>query len=90
MRFGTGAEINVFSEEVCRATLDRLYQQSERTVIVTDELTTTVLDAFEIRSKDWTSISTVVSGAWLRSLYERYQTDLFSANLRSYTGEPSI
>jgi hypothetical protein len=85
-RFKYGSEINVFSEEVCQETLNRLYVQAERTVIVTDTFTTLVPDAFEIESAEWTSVSTVVSGTWLSGLYKKYQTDLFSANLRGYLG----
>lgn len=80
------ADVNVFSEEVCRTTLERLYLQAERTVIVTDTFHTTVPDAFEIESEEWTSVATVVSGRWLKKLYQDYQTDLFSANLRGYLG----
>ena len=85
-RFQYGSEINVFSEEICQTTLDRLYAQAERTVIVTDEFSMTVPDAFEIEAAEWTSVSTVVSGAWLSELYQEHQTDLFSANLRGYLG----
>ena len=56
------------------------------TVIVTDEITTTVPDAIELRENDWTSVVTTVSGSWLHQLYHRYKTDLFSANLRGYLG----
>ena len=60
--------------------------QAERTVIVTDEITTVVPDAIEVKAPEWTSIVTVVRGSWLQELYHRYQTDLFSANLRGYLG----
>lgn len=81
-----GSEITVFSEEICAETLSRLYNQAERTVIVTSELTTIVQDAFEVETDDWTALSTVVSGKWLSGLYATYRTDLFSANLRGYLG----
>jgi hypothetical protein len=60
--------------------------RSERTVIVTDEITTMVPDAIEIKEEDWTSVVTTVGGSWLHDLYHRYKTDLFSANLRGYLG----
>jgi AIPR protein len=85
-RYPSGQDINIFAEEICEAQLDRLYVQAERTVIVTDEITTTVPDAIELREHDWTSVVTTVSGAWLHQLYHRYKTDLFSANLRGYLG----
>ena len=81
-----GAEVAVFSDEISSDTLDKLYAQAERTVIVTDDLEAFVPDCFEVESTDWTTLSTVVSGSWLSQIYKRYQTDLFSANLRSYLG----
>jgi hypothetical protein len=85
-RYPSGQDINIFAEEICEAQLDRLYMQAERTVIVTDEINTTVPDALEIREGDWSSVVTTVRGDWLRDLYSRYKTDLFSANLRGYLG----
>jgi hypothetical protein len=81
-----GQDINIFAEEIGEAQLARLYMQAERTVIVTDEIATTVPDAIEIKQVDWTSVITTVSGSWLRDLYSQYKTDLFSANLRGYLG----
>jgi AIPR protein len=85
-RYPSGQDINIFAEEICEAQLDRLYMQAERTVIVTDEITTIVPDAIEIKEEDWTSVVTTVGGSWLHDLYHRYKTDLFSANLRGYLG----
>ncbi|MGH7046573.1 MAG: AIPR family protein [Stellaceae bacterium] len=85
-RYPSGQDINIFAEEICEAQLDRLYMQAERTVIVTDEITTLVPDAMEIKEADWTSVVTTVRGSWLHHLYHRYKTDLFSANLRGYLG----
>jgi hypothetical protein len=85
-RYPSGQDINIFAEEISEEQLDRLYMQAERTVIVTDEITTTVPDAIEIKEDDWTSVVTTVRGSWLHDLYHRYKTDLFSANLRGYRG----
>ncbi len=85
-QYPSGQDINIFAEEISEAELDRLYMQAERTVIVTDEITTTVPDAIEIKEADWTSVVTTVNGSWLYDLYHRYKTDLFSANLRGYLG----
>jgi hypothetical protein len=54
-RYPAGQDINIFAEEICKTELDRLYIQAERTVIVTDEITTTVPDAIELKEPDWTS-----------------------------------
>src|SRR5215471_19314784 len=47
-RYPLGQDINIFAEEICETQLDRLYMQADRTVIVTDEIVTTVPDAIEL------------------------------------------
>ncbi|MBU1288006.1 MAG: AIPR family protein [Alphaproteobacteria bacterium] len=84
--FPAGQDINIFAEEICNESLQKLYTQAERTVIVTDELHTIVPDAVEVVQTEWSSIVTTVKGAWLHGLYKKYKTDLFSANLRGYLG----
>ena len=84
--FPQGSDINIFAEEIAREQLGRLYAQAERTVIVTDEFETLVPGVVEIIENDWSSIVTTVRGTWLHKLYDKYGTDLFSANLRGYLG----
>lgn len=85
-RHASTHDVNIFAEEICNERLSKLYRQAERTIIVTDDLETTVADAVEIKEKDWESLLTVVKGTWIRKLYNTYKTDLFSANLRGYLG----
>jgi hypothetical protein len=85
-RYPSGPDIMISAEEIGNEQLTRLYTQAERTVIVTDEIETTVPDALEIQEAEWTSIITTVHGSWLYDLYHSYGTDLFSANLRAYLG----
>lgn len=85
-RFGNGHDINIFAEEICGSALEKLYNQAERTVIVTDSLSTMVPDAVEVVQSEWSSIVTTVKGSWLHELYRKYKTDLFSANIRGYLG----
>jgi len=80
--YSSAQEINIFSEEIDYEELDRLYNQAERTVIVTDKLDLEVQDALEISEQDWSAVLTTVKGSWLRDLYKKHGTDLFSANLR--------
>ncbi len=84
--YSTGADINIFAQEICGPELERLYNQAERTVIVTDKIETMITGAVEVTGQDWSSLMTTVKGDWLNSLYHRYKTDLFSANLRGYLG----
>ncbi|MGV9859465.1 AIPR family protein [Gordonia sp. NPDC003425] len=79
-------DINIFSSEIGNSTLENLYQQAERTVIVTDSLQTVVPDAVELEGKNWASVVTTVKGTWLFDLFAKYGRDLFSANVRGYLG----
>ncbi|WP_082711517.1 AIPR family protein [Methylobacterium indicum] len=85
-KFPSGSDIAIFAQEVCAAEIERLYNQAERTVIVTDSFPILIPGAVEISSDNWSSIMTVVPGNWLNELYHKYKTDLFSANLRGYLG----
>lgn len=85
-QLAAGLDVNIFAEEIGHAELEKLYTQAERTVIVTEEITAHVPDALVIKSADWETVSTTVSGAWLKTLFKQYKTDLFSANLRGYLG----
>lgn len=81
-----GSGISIFAQEVGGSELERLYNQAERTVIVTDVIETTVPGTIEVAGEDWSSLMTTVRGEWLNHLYHTYKTDLFSANLRGYLG----
>lgn len=69
--------------------IESLYTKAERTIIVTDTFEVQVPDVTEHKENDWSSISTYVPGEWLAKLYKKYETDLFSANLRGYLGSRS-
>ncbi|MBB3982089.1 hypothetical protein GGR44_001748 [Sphingobium fontiphilum] len=84
--YNYGSDIAIFAQEVCRIELERLYNQAERTVIVTDVIETMIPAAVEVAGSEWSSIMTTVKGEWLNQLYHKYKTDLFSANLRGYLG----
>jgi len=84
--YKVGSDINIFAEEIGYNSIQRLYEQSERAVIVTESFKTKVPDAIVIESTDWSSVVTTVSAEWITSLYKTHGTDLFSANLRGYLG----
>jgi len=63
-----------------------LYKQAEQTIIVTDAFELFVGDALNIEEEQWSSVVTSVRGSWLKEIYSKYGTDLFSANLRGYLG----
>lgn len=87
--YSGGSQINVFAKEVGADEIESLYTKAERTIIVTDTFNVQVPDVIEHKEADWSSISTYVPGEWLAALYRKYETDLFSANLRGYLGSRS-
>lgn len=87
--YSGGAQINVFAKEVGSDEIESLYTKAERTIIVTETFEVQVPDVIEHKEGNWSSISTYVPGNWLADLYRRYETDLFSANLRGYLGSRS-
>lgn len=84
--YDSGSEINVFASEIGTNELETLYTQAERTIIVTDDFDIVVPDTLERVEENWSSLTTFVPGAWISDLYNKYKTDLFSANLRGYLG----
>ncbi len=87
--YQNSSEINVFAEEIGNEAIARLYRQVARAIIVTDSFSTSVSDAMTVTGEGWSAILTTVRGSWLTSLYEKYRSDLFSANLRGYLGSRS-
>lgn len=84
--YEAGTEISIVAEEICKIEIEKIYNQAERTVIVTDVVETEISGFVEVSGEDWSSIMTTVKGKWLNELYRKYKTDLFSANLRGYLG----
>lgn len=82
----SGSEINVFAKEIGADEIESLYTKAERTIIVTDEFDVKVIDAIEHKEENWSTLSTFVPGKWLAQIYDEFETDLFSANLRGYLG----
>lgn len=87
--YSGGPQVNVFAKEIGADAIETLYTKAERTIIVTDTFEVQVPDVVEHKEHDWASISTFVPGKWLAELYSKYETDLFSANLRGYLGSRS-
>ncbi|UCR89160.1 AIPR family protein [Mycetocola spongiae] len=78
--------VQIFGAEIGTETLERWYLGSKRTIKVTEKLKLRVSDAIETSSDRWDSVTTLVPGTWLRSLFSMHKEDLFSANVRDYLG----
>tara|TARA_R110002051_G_scaffold99127_1_gene169502 strand:+ start:2357 stop:4108 length:1752 start_codon:yes stop_codon:yes gene_type:complete len=84
--YKNGADVVIAATEIGFHEIAHLYKQAEQTIIVTDVFELQVKDAINIEQDEWSSVVTYVPGSWLKGLYEKFGTDLFSANLRGYLG----
>lgn len=81
--------VSIHAEEISSEKIEEFYKQAEQTIIVTESFNLKPFDAIELEGHEWSSVVTVVDGAWLHDVYSRYGKDLFSANLRGYLGSRS-
>jgi hypothetical protein len=85
-KYPLSADVPVSAMEVGSEQLQKLYVQAERAIIVTDTFEIFVPEVLNLGAEKWSSITTVVKGTWLAGLFNKYKTDLLSANLRGYLG----
>lgn len=76
----------VFSQEIGRATLEDWYGKSSSQIIVTDEIEFQISDSFEKNGPSWKCLVASIKGRKLSDLYDTYNKDLFSLNVRDYLG----
>lgn len=88
--YGDNAPTRVIGMEVGVSTLYRWYEGSRSPILVTNEITVTVDDYFELANAKWHAVCTAVDTAWLQNLYWEHNGDeenrLFSANVRGFVG----
>ncbi|WP_188196799.1 AIPR family protein [Nonomuraea sp. SYSU D8015] len=77
---------DVVAVEVGVATLDRWYATSQIPILVTDEITVPASAGFSETGDAWNAFCTSVPASWLTEMFEKYGTNLFSANVRDYLG----
>lgn len=80
----------VIGLEVGVPTLYRWYRGSRSPILVTNQITLTVDDCFELSNGKWRAVCTAVDTAWLQNLYWEHngteENRLFSANVRGFVG----
>lgn len=72
--------------EVGDSRLGAWYRETLSPILVNDAIEFSVESGFEIKSDRWSAYVSAVQGRELRSLFKKYNTDLFSANVRDYLG----
>ncbi len=79
-------DVLVSGLEVGRFTLDSLYTDSLSPILVNDEYSVEVPGGFRLSSDDWEAYITAFPLSFLRRVYRKHKTKLFSANVRDYLG----
>ena len=62
------------------------YKSTTTAILVNEIFKINIPGGFEIKGDGWHSFSTTVDASWLHDLFVKYETDLFSANIRDYLG----
>jgi len=86
LNFKESEPINIHAQEIGRQCLEDWYLSSTIPILVRDKFEIQLNGGYEIAGKDWKSYVTSVSAIWLYEIYKKYETKLFSANIRDYLG----
>lgn len=79
-------EIIVTAKELGIENLEKIYRLKETAIVVKDSIILPEVMKYEEVNTNWKSSVFTVSGTWLKSLYDKYDSDLFSANYRNFLG----
>jgi len=85
-RYFPDTDIEVSSLEVGLETIEDWYKGLTIPILVTDTITVENCEGFESSSLNWSSFSTAIPSKKLYELYQKHETNLFSANVRDYLG----
>lgn len=81
-----GEAINVTYKEIGNETVSKLFREQNSNIKILDDVTCPFPPGFLEADGAWKSVILSVTGDWLRTIYYRYQEDLFSANYRGFLG----
>jgi hypothetical protein len=79
-------QVESHSLEVGLNTLEDWYVGITTPILVSDKIEVENIDGFYITQSDWKAFSTNLKGKILYDLFDKYKTNLFSANIRDYLG----
>jgi hypothetical protein len=85
-QFPNCRDINISGKEIGATATENLYKSLTTPILVSDKLTIPILDGFEVSASDWQSFITTVPASWLYEIFQKYESTLFSANIRGYLG----
>ena len=81
-----GEVINITRKEIGNETVSKLFKEQNSNIKVMDDVTCPFIPRFQETDGSWKSVIISVTGDWLRTIYYKYQEDLFSANYRGFLG----
>jgi len=81
-----GHGIEVHPTEVGKDKLDEWYQAIITPILVSDDFDIENVKGYEMIEKDWTAFVASIPAKYLYTWFNKYQTKLFSANIRDYLG----
>lgn len=79
-------DIVVTAKELGIENIERIFRLKETAIVVKDPIILPEKMKYEEVHTNWKSSVYTVTGTWLKSIYDLYDSDLFSANYRSFLG----
>lgn len=81
-----GQPIDVIAKQIGDESLKETFEHASKTILVDEVNSLRTTSYYETTGDDWQAISTAVRGSWLKDLYAKHGSKLFSANVREYLG----
>jgi len=78
--------VRVFAEEISSETLEKLYTDTSTPILVNESFSLTSDSVLQFEEGDWNCVVIPLQISKLQQWYQKYSTDLFSANVRDFLG----
>jgi hypothetical protein len=79
-------DINISGLELGITATEGLYKSLTTPILVSDKLSVLASQGFDMSAADWRAFITTIPADWLYNLFKKYESKLFSANIRGYLG----
>lgn len=83
---GCASSVEKHVYEIGRDRLTQWYQETLSPILVSEDIDIQISDGFELKTEKWNAYVTAIAAKDLRRLFKKYNTTLFSANVRDYLG----
>jgi len=77
---------DIICEEISGDRIEEIFQSLTASILVDEHFEIDVKDGYYERGGRWESFVTSISGKWLNDQFKKYQSKLFSSNVREYLG----